>query len=162
MGDDSRVVVAPKTAPAQLSLFFPSSEQFSLLARWTSMAYRDLGDTGIAAMDNFWCFRNWTIHIPRYIGTSLALDDAAKCYLDCKLALADPTNTNLLAVQTSNFKAVNSVRLALETKGSRPVQVNIILAVHLLYMVEVSLGNRSGDSCLDEYRLTYMLGLDAT
>ena len=121
--------------------------------------YRDLGDTGIADMAN-WCFRSWTICIPRYMGTSLALDDAAKCYLACKLAVADPTNTNLLAVRISNAKAVNSVRLALETKGSRPVRGNILLAVFLLYMVEVSYGNRSGDNYLDECGLTYILGLD--
>jgi hypothetical protein len=114
----------------------------------------------IAAMDTFWCFRDWTIDIPRYIGTRLALDDAAKCYLDCKLAFADPTDTNFLAVQTSKFKAVNTVHLALETKGSRLVRDNILLAVQLLYLVEVSHQNRSGVKYLDECGLTYMLGLD--
>lgn len=147
MGDDGRVVVAPKIAPTQLSLLFPNSEQVSLLGRWIAMMYRDLGDIGIAAMDNHWCFSSWTIYIPRYIGITPALDDAAKCYLDCKLAFADPTDANLLAVQTSKFKAFNSVRLALETKGSRPAKGNILLAVHLLYVVEVSHVDRSGGNC---------------
>lgn len=125
------------------------------------MMYRDFGDIGLAAMDNHWCFSNWTIYIPRYIGITSALDDAAKCYLDCKLAFADPTDANLLAVQTSKLKAFNSVRLALETKGSRPVKENMLLAVHMLYVVEVSHGDRSGGNFRDKSGLTQMLGLDA-
>ncbi len=138
--DCSRMVVASNATPAQLSVFLPTSEHVSLLTRWKSLMYRDRGEIGIAVVDTFWCSRNWTSIIPRHIGTSPALDEAAKCYLDCKLALANPTDTNLLAVQTSKFKAINSVRLALHTKKSQPVQGNILLAVHLLYMVEVSHG----------------------
>jgi hypothetical protein len=124
--------------------------------------YPRVGKTGSAAMDTLWCFRNWTICIPRYIGTSLALDDAVKCYLDCKLAFADPTDINRLTVQTSNFKAVNSVRLALETKGSQPIHGDILLAVHMLYVVEVSNKNRTGDNYSDKRRLTCVVGLDVT
>jgi hypothetical protein len=144
MGSDDPPVVEPKIAPTKLSLLLPSSEQVSLLGRWIAMMYRDLGDIGIAATDNHWCFSNWTINIPRYIGITPALDDAAKCYLDRKSAFADPTDATLLAVQTSKFKAFNSVRLALETEGSRSVKGNILLAVQMLYVVEVSHRDRSG------------------
>jgi hypothetical protein len=138
--------VAPKIAPAQLSLYFPTSEQYSLIVRWTVMMSKDFEDAAIAAIaatDDFWYFKNWAIEIPRYIGASMALDDAAKCYLNCKLAFANPTDMNLLAVQSSKFKAVSSVRLALEMKASRPVEDNILIAVHLLYIIEVCHGNRS-------------------
>ncbi|KAE9364263.1 hypothetical protein N431DRAFT_563618 [Stipitochalara longipes BDJ] len=136
VGDASRVVVTLKTAPPQLNLLLPTSENSSLLPRWISMMNRDFRETAFFDTDTSWCFKNWTISIPQYIGTSLALDDAANCYLDCTLAFANPTATNLLSVQASKFKAVQSVRLALEAKGSQPVQSNILLAVQLLYMVE--------------------------
>lgn len=138
MGDDGRVVVAPRTSPPQLSPPFPSSEQVSLLTRWTDMMYRDLGNVGNVAIDSHRFFTHWTAYVPRYIGISPALDDAAKCYLDCRLAFVNPTDTNLLAVQTSKFKGINSVRLALEIKGSRPEKGDVLIAVYLLYMVEVS------------------------
>ena len=136
VGDDIQVVGATP-APVYLKLSPLSSEQYPLLARWASMMRRDMKNTDVSAMSTAWCFKDWTISIPQYIGTSAALDDAMKCYLDCKLAFANPMNTTLLAAQVSKFKAVRSIRLALETNGSSPVQTNILLAVQLLYMVEV-------------------------
>jgi len=100
------------------------------------MMSRDMEDASVTAMSTPWCFNNWTISIPRYIGANVALDNAMMCYLDCKLAVANPMDANLHAVQTSKFKAVHSIRLALDTKESS--QTNILLAVQLLYMVEVS------------------------
>lgn len=160
MEHNSQVMIAPETAPVELNPVFPRTEQFSLRAKWMSLMYRDLGDEDITAMEPFWCFRDWTIDVPRYLGTSLALDDAAKCYLACKMAFVDPTDINRLAFQTSNSKAVNSVRLALGTKWSRPIHGSMLLAVYMLYIVEVSCSNRSGENSSDRHRLSFMSGLD--
>jgi len=151
-GVDSGVALVPNEIQVQLRRFLPTSdsEQSSLLAKWKSQMYQDLEDTAISTVDPSWCFKDWTISVTRYIGISLALDDAVKCYLDCRVAFANPTDINLLASHTSKFKAVHSIRLALKTKGSQPPQSDLLLAVQLLYMVEVSLRCRVGEESLDE------------
>ena len=135
-GGESRVAVSLMTAPDQLNLFFPNSEQYSLLARWTSMG-KDLECSSITAREDSCWFQNRIVYIQQYIGTSPALDNAVQCYLHCKLVIASPTGSTLLALQTSKIKALSSVRSALERRESRLVQTNILLAVQLLYMVEV-------------------------
>ncbi|PMD37684.1 hypothetical protein L207DRAFT_636341 [Hyaloscypha variabilis F] len=165
-GVDSGAALVPNKIQAQLRRFLLTSDsaQFSLLAKWKSQIYQDLEDTAISTVDPSWCFKDWTISVTRYIGTSLALDDAVKCYLDCRVAFANPTDINLLASHSSKFKAIHSIRLALKTEGSQPPQSNLLLAVQLLYMVE-ALTLRSHStmvthvkgliSLLDEYQKTF-------
>ncbi len=81
--------------------------------------------------------RIWDIHVTRYIGTSKAINNAAECFINCKQAFVNPTGENIVALRTTNAKAVNSIRAALVTNGPRACTADILLSICMLQFVQV-------------------------
>ncbi|KIW26151.1 uncharacterized protein PV07_09271 [Cladophialophora immunda] len=116
---------------SQADLFWSRSESSTLLARWafSTENYIDHVDS----------YGGWSTYVPCYLGRSEAVSNAARCFMECRQTLANQTETNLRALELSNVDAVRSIRQALETRGSPPCKGDILLAVQLLYVVEVML-----------------------
>lgn len=82
-------------------------------------------------------YKMWEICVPQYIGRSQAINYAARCFMDCKQAFANPTIANMKAVRISNVAAVKGIRIALTEGGQTSCGGDILLGIQMLYMVEV-------------------------
>ncbi|KAH8891183.1 hypothetical protein GQ53DRAFT_151337 [Thozetella sp. PMI_491] len=117
----------------RLDLSCRPSETASLLARWFSMVPPQ-GDSSQEYLSDSYVM--WSLHIPQLIGKSRAINDAARCFMDCKLALANPSDVNIRAAESSNVAAVGSVRLALIESGPQSCTNELFLSIQILVVVE--------------------------
>jgi hypothetical protein len=80
----------------------------------------------------------WTLLVGQYMEHSPALRNSAQCFIDCRRALSVPTDVNLAAVRSSNNDAIRSICAALDINSTRACSGDILIAVQILYVVEVS------------------------
>lgn len=133
----------PRPQFSQADLFWPRCEGVKLLARWTSMT-----TSFIEYIDSY---GGWSAHVPQYLGTSEALDSAARCLLESRQAMANPMEANLRNLRVSNVHAVKSIRQALEKTRLRSCKGDILLAIQLLYACEVGQAPRSNHQTLTSH-----------
>ncbi|KAH8655765.1 hypothetical protein BX600DRAFT_72962 [Xylariales sp. PMI_506] len=123
-------------APTSLLQFdlFRRQRGMSLLSRWLQMM-PNLQNIAVEQhpMEGY---GGWEFHVPPYIGRSRAIDDAARCFLNWWQAVLEPSAANVLAVQTSNARAVSSIRVTLTRGGPRSCTGDILLAIQMLVSVE--------------------------
>ncbi|KAI1337207.1 hypothetical protein F5Y15DRAFT_164678 [Xylariaceae sp. FL0016] len=106
-------------------------KQDSLLAQWASLNSKyTLESNPIDACGT------WSLLVPRYIGSSEAVDTALSCLFNCFKMLAHRTHENELALRESNMKAVRCVREVLVASEDQTCNGGLLLAIQLLLVTE--------------------------
>lgn len=114
---------------SQVEFFWPRSEASKLITRWSALTENYIDQLDV--------YGGWSTCVTLYIGRSEAVDKAARCFMDGRQAMANPTTTNLKALRLSNADAIATIRKVLETNRSQSCKGDILLAIQLLYAVEV-------------------------
>jgi hypothetical protein len=92
--------------------------------------------------DHIDCYAGWTEFVPYYLGRSDAVDKAAQSFMDSIQATTSPTETNIGILRASNAAAICSIRGVLASGGHKPCKGDVLLAIQMLYMVEVYIALR--------------------
>ena len=107
----------------------PSNDSKLLLKRWTS-----LSEAISEGYDTRYVLSNWMSFVFCRIGHSDVLDLSVDCFLKAIVTYVNKTQENLAITDAANVKALRSVRATLTSKE---VQPDLLLAICLIYQVEV-------------------------
>ncbi len=110
----------------------PSSDATGLLGRWIhwSNATTDGYDTN-------YILSNWMRPVPWRIGQSATVDSAVDCFLHCVVAFEHTTSENIAKTHATNARALRKIRAACDADKSAVSGGDVLLAICLLFHVEV-------------------------
>jgi hypothetical protein len=87
--------------------------------------------------DTKYVLGDWAGFVPRCIGRSDVIDAALDCFLNSTVAYVYRTPRHHTTTYSSNSQTFQRLRVAILASRSELVQNDVLIAINLLYLVEV-------------------------